>query len=295
MMIQVLPIRVLTHNIRYATTSPFQGERPWGERKHLLLNEFKYETRHCQETFICLQEVLHSQLIEIVAGLNQEAEPGAPEWEYIGVGRDDGHEAGEYSPIFYRPDVWKLLQWETVWLSRTPKIPSKSWDAASIRIVTIAIFAHRQTGKTILAMNTHLDDQGSQSRFEAARIILKKISEYHQRVSSHNDATRHIFGTFLAGDFNSEENQEAYQELTVSLIDAYKEVENSKRYGNDITWTGFGHEDEAASRIDYVLVKPTENPSRSLKVNGYAALANQFDDGVLCSDHRAVVVDLILC
>lgn len=292
---QVLPIRVLTHNIRYATTSPFKGERPWAERKQLLLNEFQYEARHCQETFICLQEVLHNQLRDILAGLNQEAEPEAPEWEYIGVGRDDGHEAGEYSPILYRPAIWELIRWETVWLSSTPELPSKSWDAASIRIVTIGVFTHRQSGKTVLAMNTHLDDQGSHSRFEAARIILGKISEYRHKVYNHDGQTRAIFGTFLAGDFNSEENQEAYQELTVSLVDAYKEVESSKRYGNDITWTGFGYEDEPASRIDYVLVKPSDNQSWSLKVNGYAALGNKFDDGVLCSDHRAVVVDLILC
>ncbi|KXG52704.1 Endonuclease/exonuclease/phosphatase [Penicillium griseofulvum] len=279
-----LPIRVLTHNIRYATSSPFKGERPWDERKQLLLNEFEYETRHCGETFVCLQEVLHNQLGDILAGLNQDTEPEAPEWKYIGVGRDDGHEAGEYSPIIYRPSVWELLHWETVWLSKTPETPSKSWDAASIRIVTIGVFTHRVTRNTVLAMNTHLDDQGSQSRFEAARIILGKISEYSQ-----NKYAKLISGIFLTGDFNSEENQEAYQELTKSLLDAYKEIESSRRYGNHITWTGFGYEDDPASRIDYVLVVPG-----TLTVIGYAVLGNRFDDGVLCSDHRAVIVDLSL-
>ncbi|KAJ5200588.1 Endonuclease/exonuclease/phosphatase [Penicillium cf. griseofulvum] len=279
-----LPIRVLTHNIRYATSSPFKGERPWSERKQLLLNEFEYETRHCGETFVCLQEVLHNQLGDILAGLNRDTEPEAPEWEYIGVGRDDGHEAGEYSPIIYRPSVWELLHWETVWLSKTPETPSKSWDAASIRIVTIGVFTHRATRNTVLAMNTHLDDQGSQSRLEAARIILGKISEYSQ-----NKFAKLISGIFLTGDFNSEENQEAYQELTKSLLDAFKEVESSRRYGNHITWTGFGYEDEPASRIDYVLVVPG-----TLTVIGYAVLGNRFDDGVLSSDHRAVIVDLTL-
>lgn len=294
MLTQILPIRVLTHNIRYATTSPFQAERPWAERKQLLLNEFQYEARHCQETFICLQEVLHNQLGDVLAGLNQEAEPEASEWGYIGVGRDDGHESGEYSPIFYRKAVWELIHWETVWLSKTPETPSKSWDAASIRIVTIGVFTHRQTQSTILAMNTHLDDQGSQSRFEAARIILEKISDYKKKTYNHNGLTRVISGVFLAGDFNSEENQEAYKEVTKRLIDAYKEVESAKRYGNHITWTGFGYEDEAASRIDYVLVEPPANQTQRLTVSGYGALGNKFDDGIYCSDHRAVVVDLIL-
>ncbi|KAJ5348804.1 hypothetical protein MYU51_007047 [Penicillium brevicompactum] len=294
MMTQVLPIRVLTHNIRYATTSPFKGEQPWAQRKQLLLNELQYETRHCQESFVCLQEVLHTQLGELLAGLNQGSEPEAPEWDYIGVGRDDGHQSGEYSPIFYRPAIWELIEWETVWLSSTPERPSKSWDAASIRIVTIGVFIHRQTQSTILVLNTHLDDQGSQSRLEAARIILGKISEWRGRTYDHDGLTRCISGTFLTGDFNSEENQEAYQELTGRLLDAYKEVERVNRYGNYITWTGFGYEDEPPSRIDYVLVDPTVHETRRFKVNGYAVLGNKFDDGVYCSDHRAVVVDLIL-
>ena len=53
--------------------------------------------------------------------------------------------------------------------------PSKSWDAASIRILTIAVFQHRATAKAVVAMNTHLDDQGSKSRFEAAKIILQQV------------------------------------------------------------------------------------------------------------------------
>ena len=53
--------------------------------------------------------------------------------------------------------------------------PSKSWDAASIRILTIAVFQHRSTGKAVVAMNTHLDDQGSKSRLEAAKIILEQV------------------------------------------------------------------------------------------------------------------------
>jgi endonuclease/exonuclease/phosphatase family metal-dependent hydrolase len=280
-----IPIRVLTHNIRHGGSDLFKGELPWDERKELLLNEFEYETRYCDESFICLQEVLHEQVGDVVAGLNQDIYPGASGWAYIGVGRDDGQEAGEYSPIFYRPSVWLLGHWETVWLSETPNIPSKSWDAASIRIVTIGIFRHRKSGNAVLAMNTHLDNEGSRSRLEAARIILKKIQEF--KISDL------VSGIFLTGDLNSEENQEAYQELTSSLLDAYKQVPSSHRFGDSITWTGFGYEDEPRSRIDYVLVSQ-ESSRQKLKVAGYAVLPNQFDNSVLSSDHRAVVADLIL-
>lgn len=90
-----LPIRLLTHNIRYATNSPFKGEEKWGIRKSRLINELSFNTAHCAESFICLQEVLHQQLVDILLGLNSKKKA----WAFVGVGRDDGLEAGEYSPI----------------------------------------------------------------------------------------------------------------------------------------------------------------------------------------------------
>lgn len=300
-----LSLRVLTHNIRYATSQPFRGEKPWAERRQLLLNELVYNTRHVYESFICLQEVLHAQLKDIVEGLNDENRSvpakGDISWAYIGVGRDDGKEMGEYSPILYQPMIWQLHHWETVWLSETPEKPSKSWDAASIRIVTIGVFGHRATGATVLVLNTHLDDQGSRSRLEASRIILHKIDEY--REGSYGAS---ISGIILTGDFNSKETEEAYQSLTATdspLVDSQKLTKPAERYGNEITWTGFGYEDEPSKRIDYVLLGPVDSkrPSRQLDVIsspwssiGYAVLANRFDDGVWNSDHRAVVVDAFL-
>lgn len=90
-----LAIRLLTHNIRYATNSPFKGELKWECRQSRLINELSFNTAHCAESFICLQEVLHQQLVDILAGLNSKKKT----WAFVGVGRDDGLEAGEYSPI----------------------------------------------------------------------------------------------------------------------------------------------------------------------------------------------------
>jgi endonuclease/exonuclease/phosphatase family metal-dependent hydrolase len=76
-------------------------------------------------------------------------------------------------------------------------------------------------------MNTHLDDQGSQSRFEAAKIILQKIDEYQS-----GEFATSIAGVFLAGDFNSQETQEAYHVLTgseSSLVDTAKVVEENQQ------------------------------------------------------------------
>ncbi|KAL4807567.1 Endonuclease/exonuclease/phosphatase [Aspergillus unguis] len=293
-----IPLRILTHNIRYDTNSPFKGERPWEERAPRLLNELRYNTRY-QDAFICLQEVLDNQLIDILSGLNSngsESNTAHPDqnWAYIGVGRDDGFKAGEYSPIIYRPSVWELRHWETVWLSETPDVPSKGWDAASIRIVTIGVFTHHVSRQTVLALNTHLDDQGSRSRYEAAHIILRKIDEYRNGRFGNL-----ISGVFLAGDLNSEESQEAHTVLTAPkspLLDTATLVRPVNQYGNETTWTGFGYENQDPSRIDYILLGPAVDNRAGGRVlpwdvDGYAVLANRFDDGVFNSDHRAVVVD----
>lgn len=276
------PCRFLTHNIRFAASSLFEGERPWEERREPLLSELLYHTRNL-DSFICLQEVLRTQLVDVLSGLNGREY----EWAYIGVGRDDGQTQGEYSPIFYRPAVWELRHWETVWLSETPEVPSKGWDASSIRIVTVGVFTHRTGGHTMLVMNTHLDDQGSSARSEAAHLILRRIRDYQQ-----GDWGSVIGGkVVLAGDLNSEEHQEAYAVLTAAhspLLDTGKEVSGIERYGDRITWTGFGHEPEPPSRLDYIFT----HRESLWHILGHAVLPNRFEDGVYMSDHRAVVTDV---
>lgn len=282
-------MRILSHNVRYATSHPFRGEKPWPERKQLVLNQHIFAARLNPETFLCLQEVLHGQLEDLMAGLNT----GGEKWEYIGVGRNDGKRAGEYSPILYRPDVWEMQHYRTVWLSETPEMPSKGWDAASIRIVTVGVFRHRASRKTVLAMSTHLDDQGSKSREEAAKLIIRVISHY----LTQSEYAEKISGVFLAGDFNSEEHEEAYTVLTSDdspLVDAAMQIPPSHQYGNHNTYTGFGYEGYPETRIDHILVGPRDDGSFPWKVQGYGVLPNKFDDGVYNSDHRAVVVDTVL-
>ncbi|KAK2745393.1 hypothetical protein FQN57_003736 [Myotisia sp. PD_48] len=280
-------IRIISFNIRYATNSPFKGEERWDVRKQYVLNELLFHSRLNQETFIGLQEVLHPQLQDISTGLNLNT---GNEWAYIGVGRNDGKQSGEYSPIFYRPSIWELEENNTIWLSETPHIPSKGWDAASIRIVTIGLFKHRGNGKRVLALNTHLDDQGTKARKEGAKLILSQIREFL--------ADGAISGVYLSGDFNSEENQEAYKEFTApqsSVIDAQKMIKPNERYGNENTYTGFGFEGYPPSRLDYIMVGPkAEDSSTPWNIKGYGVLGSKFDNGVISSDHRVVIADLEL-
>ena len=285
-----LPFRVLTHNIRYATSSPFEGENPWSDRKSLIINELRYNTLHSPEAFICLQEVLHSQLIDVLDGLNWSSTNTSAasykdegEWAYIGVGRDDGKERGEYSPILYRPAIWSVESWKTVWLSPTPDTPGKGWDAGSVRIVTVGTFKHICSKKSVVGLCTHFDNAGEVSRRESAKMIEDIVNDATNAKGGKDNAP-----VWLAGDLNSEPDGEAYGILN-GESSALKDSRAAAkwRYGNEQTFTGF-QEDES-SIIDYVFVG-----KYGWDVKGFSVLPNRFDDGVYSSDHRAVVVDVVL-
>ncbi|KAI9754153.1 MAG: hypothetical protein M1815_005793 [Lichina confinis] len=298
-------VRVISYNIRYAIKKPKKGEEPWDVRKPRVVNELLFATRYCDETFICLQEVLDRQLQDVLIGLNgpgHRHNGGEPsrEWSYVGVGRDDGRTSGEYSPIIFRPAVWKLERWRTVWLSETPDRPSKGWDAACIRILTVAVFSHVRSNRTVLIMNTHLDHAGPRSRYEAARMIVREVGR------EQNAADRPL-PILMAGDFNSTDVDDAYRLLEADdspVRDFRGCVRPERRYGNEETYTGFKSSVDP-ERIDFVFVGPREralteqeDPGASAQASpvmhpvGYGVLANRFDDGVYASDHRAVIADI---
>ena len=80
-------IKVISYNIRL--DHPGDGPNWWEHRKSRVANLLNYY----EADFIGCQEVLHRQLTYLDSNLKGYA--------YIGVGRDDGKQAGEYSTIFY--------------------------------------------------------------------------------------------------------------------------------------------------------------------------------------------------
>jgi endonuclease/exonuclease/phosphatase family metal-dependent hydrolase len=283
---QLLPLRILTHNIRYDTNRPVRGERPWSIRCPLLCAELVYHSLNPAESFICLQEVLYNQLEDIHRALN-DAATARPSWSYIGVGRDDGKRAGEYSPIFYRPATWKLEESKTVWLSETPDRPSRGWDAACNRLVTIGVFRHYETQEKVVVMSTHFDHVGVKSRANSAKLILELVDKYQASA----DSSKRVL-VLLAGDFNSPPDDVAYQIMTApgsNMADISTLIPEEKRYGNRMTCTSFGGQ-AAPSIIDFIFW----NKNDVCLLHTYTVLENKFDDGIYLSDHRAVIADLTL-
>ena len=158
--------------------------------------------------------------------------------------------------------------------------------------MTIGKFLHLQENRSILALNTHLDDQGSLARLDGAKLIANLTED----LTRSDDGT--VLPVWVSGDFNSEPTQEAYRYMVdeAQFSDAYDLVPVQNHYGNNNTWTGFDGDDEQ-NRIDFVFLHyNTEGDPSSMPwaVKNYAVLSNEFDYGIGLSDHRAVVADLVL-
>jgi len=41
-----------------------------------------------------------------------------PDYQFVGVGRDNGKEKGEFAPLFYNANQFTLLDSSTFWLSQ---------------------------------------------------------------------------------------------------------------------------------------------------------------------------------
>lgn len=91
------------------------------------------------------QEVLDGQLHDMLAQL--------PDYDYIGVGRDDGKTQGEYAPVFYKKERFRLLDEGHFWLSEITDRPNKGWDAALPRICTWGHFLDLQTKRRFWFFN----------------------------------------------------------------------------------------------------------------------------------------------
>ena len=257
------PLRVATYNIRYH--NPDDGEHAWPNRKDRVVSTVQFNNVH----LVGMQEVLKDQIDDLALALDG--------YEWIGVGRDDGKEAGEFSPIFYQPDRLESLESGTFWLSKNPDIPgSLDWDAAITRIVTWARFRDLSTDSTFYHFNTHFDHRGELAREKSAELIAHRAS----RMAGTSPVV-------VTGDFNFVESAPGYAVLTQSFQDAYY-VTEQPHHGPDGTFSGFETgSTELNRRIDYIFVQ------NEVRVLQHAILSDHWN-GAYSSDHLAVVATVQL-
>ncbi|MEJ7691845.1 endonuclease/exonuclease/phosphatase family protein [Daejeonella sp.] len=207
--------KVATFNIRY--DNPRDSGNLWVNRAPVVASLIRY---HDFDVF-GVQEALKNQLNDINAAL--------PEYVRYGKGRDDGKEGGEHSSIYYKKDMFKLLKSGDFWLSATPGIPGKGWDATCCnRIASWVQLENIQSKKKFYIFNVHFDHQGVIARKESGKLMVQKIREI-----AGNEPV------LLTGDFNGTRESEWYKTVTNSGIvrDSYKDVKYP--YENNSSSNGF--------------------------------------------------------
>ena len=256
-------LSMMTYNIRYATVN--DQENQWEKRKGFLTEQIGFY----EPDVFGVQEGLHSQLEFI-----DQALPG---YNYIGVGRDDGKEKGEYCAIFFNKEKLELLDQGTFWLSSTPDKVSKGWDAAFERICTYARFKDRASDMVFLVFNTHFDHIGELAREKSAELIVKKASEIN----------KDNFPVVLMGDLNLNEKSKAIKYLSAAYNDS-KMVSEAKPFGPHGTFTGFQFHDPVKDRIDYIFCS-----KENISVKKYAVLTDS-KESRYPSDHFPVMIKIIM-
>jgi endonuclease/exonuclease/phosphatase family metal-dependent hydrolase len=248
---------VATFNIRYDTSN--DSANLWVKRAPVVANLIRF---HDFDVF-GIQEGLKNQLEDISAAL--------PQYSRYGIGRDDGKEAGEHSAIYYKKDQFKLLKSGDFWLSQTPDVPGKGWDATCCnRICTWVYLENKQSRKKFYLFNVHFDHQGVVARKESAKLMLKKISEIAGQEP-----------VLLTGDLNGNRESEWYQTVANSNIlkDTYAGVKYP--YENNSSSNGF-RTPQGMAVIDHIFM------SKQFTATRWGILTDTYF-GKFPSDHFPVV------
>jgi endonuclease/exonuclease/phosphatase family metal-dependent hydrolase len=253
-------VQVITYNIRF--NNPDDGVNAWPKRS----NEVAALLEFHQPDIFGLQEALISQIEDLQAKL--------PKMKWVGVGRDDGKKAGEFSPIFYNAEKYKAIKQGSFWLSQTPEKPGLGWDAAFNRVCTWILLETDKKDRQFMVFNTHFDHKGNQARIESAKLILRKIKELN----------KDNLPVILTGDFNLTPEQAPIAVITKELKDS-RSISKKAPYGPSGTFNNFEFNSLLKDRIDYVFVNDL------IEVKQYAVLSDSRDLRYP-SDHLPVFVNL---
>ena len=271
-------LRIMSFNIRCGSCEDSSDVNHWSKRKQLVFQVLK----KYNPDIIGLQEAEIQQIKDI--------ENEFEDYKWIGKGRDDGKEKGEFTAVFYKWKRFDLWSYGTAWLSETPEVPSKGWDAALNRTVTDVHFADTKSKRTFWFFNTHFDHVGETARIESAKLLRKKSIEYSGGYEP----------VIITGDLNFTENSEGYKVLTSNKLGMeelspavnYKPLLNSlyiseqPHHGGKITFNAFGKMTDIKSAIDYIFV------NEEVKVLTHRTITES-SEGLFPSDHFPVLVEIV--
>ncbi|WP_029283192.1 endonuclease/exonuclease/phosphatase family protein [Pedobacter sp. R20-19] len=253
-----MPVNIISYNIRY--NNPDDGINAWPNREQ----DVKALVKFHDADILCVQEALPEQFDALLKKTN---------FDVVGVGREDGKRKGEFSAVYFDKDRFVKKDGGTFWLSETPDVPSKGWDAALNRVCSWVRLYDRLNKKEFLVFNAHYDHRGVKARIESAKLIKQKIQQIAPTLP-----------VVFTGDLNVTPETEAISTIKSFLSDA-KEISQEPAYGPTGTFNDFNFNSDLKDKIDYIFV------NKGFKVQKFAVLSDSKDKRYF-SDHLPVFARL---
>ena len=252
-------LKVMSYNIRLSTDK--DGTNAWKYRCPATLEMIKDQ----KPDVFGIQEALPDQV--------RFLEEWVDDYDYVGVGREDGKKEGEHMAIFWNKKTVKLMKWGTFWLSETPEKPSMGWDAACCRTATWALMKDKRTGERFYFVNTHLDHVGVEARKNGLKLIVERIAEINPEG----------YPMVLTGDFNMKPSAPELKDLDACMKSARKVALTTDSHQTFNDW-GKAKSDMI---IDYIYISGF---SSCLE---YQTVTKKYNDRKFISDHYPIFARLI--
>ena len=252
------PIKVMTFNVRVGKAN--DQENSWQYRRKAATDMILDQ----HPAVFGVQEAVDFQLDYI---LEQ-----CPMYKCVGVGREDGVKDGEHMSVFYDTTRIALKDWGTYWLSETPDVPSKGWDAACKRTATWTLLKDLACNKEFFFVNTHLDHIGEEARRNGLALIVERIGQMNPKGSP----------MILTGDFNVFPDDPCLTDLRGIMSDVW---ETAPEVDEGPTWHDWGKGTDTR-HIDYIFY------SGYTKCTSLTRLTKSYDNAPFVSDHYPVIAVL---
>lgn len=247
-------IKVISFNVRVGSAS--DGANSWDKRRVAAVNLLYREN----PVIFGVQEALQTQLVYMRQQL--------PAYNDVGVGREDGRNAGEHMSIFFNKERVELENWGTFWLSETPDVPSKGWGEEYCRSVTWTFFRDLGNGTRFMYVNTH-GPLNKTANAQAMTLLAGKISELNTEK----------LPVILTADFNIGPESENFAPIRMTMKNAREVAPQTDQHD---TFNGFG---SGSGIIDHIWYN-------GLNALSYRTIIDKYNNTPYVSDHYPIVAVL---
>ena len=255
-------IKVASYNIRNASDKDINA---WGNRKKPvtdLIIKLDFD-------IIGVQEPYDNQIPDLDNLLEGYSSVTAP------------YATRSFLAIYYKKDIFEVLDSGMFWLSETPDEPSEGWDSDEKRICHWAKFKDRKSAREFYYFNTHFYWRYQTARKNSGPLVAQRIKKIAGNAP-----------VVFVGDLNSQPETSQIESVRALLNDAF-DVAQTTRKGPENTNLGGGvFQGQPRNRIDYIFV------SKDIKVLDYTSHEDLYKDkngdDRYPSDHLPISSNIII-